>query len=149
MSPTLNGSTAIRRFKCSDAIEILNEIIFDFQMGLPHTYPHHFHSTNYVYDQSMNYIGQDVVQSCPLFRTAIPSVQLCLYDWEMGTAFMKKQNNYAKHTIRWLALFMWWDGHILKVACIGCANFVKQHKISSTQCVCVQILDAKTRLVYL
>ena len=47
----------------------------------------------------------------------------------MGTAFMKKkQNNYAKHTIRWLALFMWWDGHILKVACIGCANFVNNTK---------------------
>ena len=34
MSPTLNGSSAIRCFKCSDAIKICNRI--DFYMRLPH-----------------------------------------------------------------------------------------------------------------
>ena len=36
LSPTLNGSLEIRRFECSDAIEIRNGIIFDFYTGLPH-----------------------------------------------------------------------------------------------------------------
>ena len=36
MSPALNGSSAIRHFECGNAIEIRNEIIFDFHMGLPH-----------------------------------------------------------------------------------------------------------------
>ena len=36
MSPALNGSSAIRRFEGSDAIEIRDGITFDFYMGLPH-----------------------------------------------------------------------------------------------------------------
>ena len=36
MSPALNGSSAIRRFERSDAIEILNGITFDFYTGLSH-----------------------------------------------------------------------------------------------------------------
>ena len=36
MSPALNGSSAIRRFKHSDAIEIRDGITFDFYTGLPH-----------------------------------------------------------------------------------------------------------------
>ena len=37
MSPTFNGSAAIRHFEGSDAIEIHDEITFEFYMGLPHT----------------------------------------------------------------------------------------------------------------
>ena len=37
MSPVLNGSSAIRHFEGSDAIEIRNGITFDFYTGLPHT----------------------------------------------------------------------------------------------------------------
>ena len=37
MSPALNGSSAIRRFEHSDAIEIRDGIIFDFYPGLPHS----------------------------------------------------------------------------------------------------------------
>ena len=36
MSPALNGSSTIRRFKHSNAIEIREGIIFDFYTGLPH-----------------------------------------------------------------------------------------------------------------
>ena len=36
MSPALNGSSAIRRFEGSDAIEIRDRITFDFYTGLPH-----------------------------------------------------------------------------------------------------------------
>ena len=36
MSPALNGSSAIRRFKHSDAIKIHDEITFDLYTGLPH-----------------------------------------------------------------------------------------------------------------
>ena len=36
MSPALNGSSAIRRFEGSDAIEIRDGITFDFYTGLPH-----------------------------------------------------------------------------------------------------------------
>ena len=36
MSPTLNGSSAIRCFKHSDAIKIRDGITFDFYTGLPH-----------------------------------------------------------------------------------------------------------------
>ena len=36
MSPTLNGSSAIRRFERSVAIEIRDGITFDFYLGLPH-----------------------------------------------------------------------------------------------------------------
>ena len=36
MSPALNGSSAVRCFEHSDAIEICNGIILDFYMGLPH-----------------------------------------------------------------------------------------------------------------
>ena len=36
MSPALNGSSAIQRFKHSDVIEIWDGIIFDFHTGLPH-----------------------------------------------------------------------------------------------------------------
>ena len=38
MSPALNGSSAIRCFKHSNAIEIRNGITFDFYTGLPHIY---------------------------------------------------------------------------------------------------------------
>ena len=40
MSPTLNGSSAIRRFEGNDAIEIRNGITFEFYTGLPHMYIH-------------------------------------------------------------------------------------------------------------
>ena len=36
VSSALNGSSAIRRFEGSDAIEIRNGITFDFYTGLPH-----------------------------------------------------------------------------------------------------------------
>ena len=36
LSPALNGSSEIRRFERSDAIEIRNGIIFNFYTGLPH-----------------------------------------------------------------------------------------------------------------
>ena len=36
MSPALNGSSAIRHFKHSDAIEIYDGITFGFYTGLPH-----------------------------------------------------------------------------------------------------------------
>ena len=35
MNPTLNESSAIRRFEHSDVIEIRDGITFDFYMGLP------------------------------------------------------------------------------------------------------------------
>ena len=38
MSSILNGSSAIRRFERSNAIEICNGITFDFYTGLPHMY---------------------------------------------------------------------------------------------------------------
>ena len=38
MSPALNGSSAIQRFKGSDAIEMRDGITFDFYMGLPHMF---------------------------------------------------------------------------------------------------------------
>ena len=37
MSPALNGSSAIRGFEGSDAIEIGDGITFDFYTGLPNT----------------------------------------------------------------------------------------------------------------
>ena len=39
MSPTLNGSSAIRRFKGSDVIEIRDGITIDFYTELPHVDP--------------------------------------------------------------------------------------------------------------
>ena len=36
MSPALNGSAALQRFKCGNAVEIHNGIMFDFYPGLPH-----------------------------------------------------------------------------------------------------------------
>ena len=36
MSPALNGSSAIRCFEGSDAIEMRDGITFDFYTGLPH-----------------------------------------------------------------------------------------------------------------
>ena len=45
MSPGLNGSSVIRRFKHGNAIEIRNGITFDFYTGLPHMYMHtHVHT---------------------------------------------------------------------------------------------------------
>ena len=38
MGPALNGSSAIRRFERSDAIEIRDGITFNFYTGLPHVY---------------------------------------------------------------------------------------------------------------
>ena len=46
MSPTLNGSSAIRHFKHSDVIEIRDGIIFDFYTGLPHI---HIQNHSYYY----------------------------------------------------------------------------------------------------
>ena len=43
MSPALNESSAIRRFKHGDAIEIDDGITFDFYMGLPHIRLFHLH----------------------------------------------------------------------------------------------------------
>ena len=36
MSPTRNGSAALQRFECGNAVEICNGITFDFYLGLPH-----------------------------------------------------------------------------------------------------------------
>ena len=36
MSPALNASFALQCFKCSNAIELHNGIMFDFYPGLPH-----------------------------------------------------------------------------------------------------------------
>ena len=38
MSPALNGSSALERFECSNAIKIRNGIMFDFYPGLPQLY---------------------------------------------------------------------------------------------------------------
>ena len=38
MSPTLNKSSALQRFECGNAIEIRNEIMFDYYLRLPHMY---------------------------------------------------------------------------------------------------------------
>ena len=35
MSPALNGSSAIVRFECGNTIEIRNEMMFNFYLGLP------------------------------------------------------------------------------------------------------------------
>ena len=60
MSPTLNGSSVIRRFKGSDAIEICNGITFDFYMGLPHVY-----TSNVTYLYSWSFVQrQEVIQEC-------------------------------------------------------------------------------------
>ena len=42
MSPTLNGSSMIRHFEHSDAIEIHDGIIFDFYPGLSHIHAYLF-----------------------------------------------------------------------------------------------------------
>ena len=36
MSLALNGSFVLEHFKCGNAIEIRNGIMFDFYLGLPH-----------------------------------------------------------------------------------------------------------------
>ena len=38
MSPTLNESTALRRFECDNVVEIHNRIMFNFYLGLPQLY---------------------------------------------------------------------------------------------------------------
>ena len=40
MSPTLSGSSAIWHFEGNNAIEIHDEITFEFYTGLPHIYLH-------------------------------------------------------------------------------------------------------------
>ena len=35
MSPTLNGSSALKHYECGNVIEIRNGIMFDFYLGLP------------------------------------------------------------------------------------------------------------------
>ena len=37
MTPTFSGISVLERFERSNAIEICNEIMFDFYPGLPHT----------------------------------------------------------------------------------------------------------------
>ena len=36
MRPTLSGSTALKHFEHSNAVETRNGIMFDFYLGLPH-----------------------------------------------------------------------------------------------------------------
>ena len=38
MSPTLNGSLALRCFKYGNAVQLCNGIMFDFHSGLPHVH---------------------------------------------------------------------------------------------------------------
>ena len=38
ISPTLNGSSVVEHFERSNGIEIHNEIMFNFYLGLPHNY---------------------------------------------------------------------------------------------------------------
>ena len=45
MSPALNGSTALQRFKYSNAVEICNGITFNFYLGLPHLLLAHWFQT--------------------------------------------------------------------------------------------------------
>ena len=47
MSPPLNGSSAIRYFEGSDAIEIRDRIIFELYMGLPQMWQSHVEIENY------------------------------------------------------------------------------------------------------
>ena len=54
MSPTRNGSSAIRRFEGSDAIEIRDGITFDFYTELPHMYA----------DSVMNYVMDGTISLC-------------------------------------------------------------------------------------
>ena len=77
MSPALNGSSAIRRFERSDAIEIRNRITFDFYTGLPHMrlwgpgwIGHHIYRR-----QETNIIVCDVADSVPWF----PVIFLIVY----------------------------------------------------------------------
>ena len=55
MSPALNGSSAIRRFKCSNAIEIRDGITFDFYTGLPHVA-----NTEYMHTQNIPFVVSGV-----------------------------------------------------------------------------------------
>ena len=43
MSFALNGSSALERFECGNAIEIRNGIMFDFYLGLSHMHKHQSH----------------------------------------------------------------------------------------------------------
>ena len=36
MSPALSRSTALQRFKCGNAVEIRNRMMFNFYLALPH-----------------------------------------------------------------------------------------------------------------
>ena len=38
MNPALNRNTALQRFERDSAVELRNEIIFEFYPGLPHMY---------------------------------------------------------------------------------------------------------------
>ena len=38
MSPALNGSSALQCFKLGNVIEMCDGVMFDFPLGLPHTY---------------------------------------------------------------------------------------------------------------
>ena len=71
MSPTLNGSSAIRRFEGNDAIEI-HDGITDFYMGLPHMY-------NYIRESvdSLCRDGADAQYMQYLSKSHITSPQTC------------------------------------------------------------------------
>ena len=56
MSPAVNGSSALRRFKRSDAIEIRDGITFGFYTALPHVYAHRFIHTVLASSQNGTYV---------------------------------------------------------------------------------------------
>ena len=75
MSPALSGSSAIRRFKGNDAIEIRDGITFEFYTGLPHIRKCAIYNTNTQY-AVFRYVcvlacnnGEYHIRKCAIYNT--------------------------------------------------------------------------------
>ena len=67
MSPTLNKSSALQHFECSNVVEICNQIMFDFYPGLPHIHQVLYHV---LYKTVIfSYISQFSLQLCTTYAT--------------------------------------------------------------------------------
>ena len=69
MDPALDGSLPVWHFKCGDAIEIRNEIIFDFYMGLSRVcVPHQKHIMTSSADFGLSLAQRTGVHNVPWLR---------------------------------------------------------------------------------
>ena len=116
MSPALNGSSTLERFKYSNASEICNRMMFDFYPGLPHIQLlHRYHrktySINFWRVEPNVHIG---VRQCLFHCNSLSRINLkhlgeqvtCMLGWRKKK--ISKNQQVWRKSGEYVELSFWW-----------------------------------------